>query len=65
LSVLIAWWRDGLGGTLVVVCAIAHSTFAAIASGHHHGLAVLISGGPFLLVGILFLASWWRSRIPR
>ena len=65
LSVLIAWWREGVGGAIVVVCAIAHSTFAYVASGHNEGLAMLISGGPFLLVGILFLASWWKSRIPQ
>ena len=63
LSVLIAWWREGVGGAIVVICAIAHSTFAYVASGHNQGFAMLISGGPFLLVGILFLASWWRSRV--
>ena len=62
LSVLVAWWREGVGGALVVVCAVAHSTFACFAAGHNRGLAILISGGPFLLIGVLFLASWWRSR---
>ena len=64
LSVLIAWWREGVGGAVVIICAVAHSTFAYIASGHNRGLAMLISGGPFMLAGILFLASWWRSRAP-
>jgi len=62
LGVLIAWWREGIGGTMLVICAVAHSTFAYIVAGHNKGLAVLISGGPFLLIGILFLASQWRSR---
>jgi hypothetical protein len=62
LAVLVAWWREGIGGTMVVVCAVAHSVFAYVASGHNRGLAMLISGGPFLVIGILFLASWWRSR---
>ena len=35
LSVLIAWWREGVGGAIVVVCAIAHRTFAYVASGHN------------------------------
>ncbi len=61
LGVLIAWWRDGLGGLILVICAIAHSTFAYFSSGHNTGLAMLISGGPFLLSGILFRASWSRS----
>jgi hypothetical protein len=57
LGVLIAWWREGLGGFLVLTCGVAHSTFAYISSGHNKALAVLISGGPFLLTGILFLVS--------
>ena len=65
LGVLIAWWREGIGGTILVICAVAHSTFAYIVAGHNKGLAMLISGGPFLLIGILFLASGWRSRRPR
>ncbi len=62
LGVLIAWWREGIGGIILVVCAVAHSTFAYIVAGHNKGFAMLISGGPFLLIGILFLASGWRSR---
>jgi hypothetical protein len=61
LGVLIAWWREGIGGTIIVICAVAHSTFAYIASGHNKRFAMLITGGPLLVAGILFLASWWRS----
>ena len=62
LGVLIAWWREGIGGTILVICAAAHSTFAYVVAGHNKGFAMLISGGPFLLIGTLFLAIWWRSR---
>ena len=65
LGVLIAWWREGIGGTILVICAVAHSTFAYVVTGHNKGLAMLVSGGPFLLIVILFLASGWRSRRPR
>lgn len=58
VGVLIAWWREDLGGTLLVICSVAHSTFAFFAAGNNKALAMLISGGPFLLVGILFLVSW-------
>jgi len=61
LGVLIAWWGEGLGGIILLFVAIAHSTFAYIASGHNKGFAMLISGGPWLLVGVLFLTSWRRS----
>jgi hypothetical protein len=62
VGVLIAWWREGIGGIVVMACAVAHAIFAYVASGHNKGLAIAISGGPFSLVGALFLASWWRSR---
>jgi hypothetical protein len=62
LGVLIAWWREGIGGIILVICAAAHSTFAYVVAGHNKALAMLISGGPFLLIGSLFLAVWWRSR---
>ena len=61
LGFLIAWWREGIGGAIVVICGVAHSTFAYIEAGHNKALAMLISGGPYLLIGVLFLASWWRS----
>ncbi|HEY60720.1 MAG TPA: hypothetical protein G4N92_08590 [Anaerolineae bacterium] len=62
IGVLVAWKRELTGGIIILVCAIAHITFASIIAGHNKGFAMLISGGPLLLVGTLFLASWWRSR---
>ncbi len=62
LGVITAWWREWIGGVVLVVCAIAHSTFACFAAGHNHAFAMLISGGPYLLTGILFLWSWRKSR---
>jgi len=61
-SVAVGWWREGVGGVLLVAVAVAHSTFAYFAAGHNKGLAMAISGGPLLVVGLLFLASWWRRR---
>ena len=61
LGVLIAWWRERVGGTVVVVGAIALSTFAYVTAGRNKVWAMLFTGGPFLVAGILFLASWRRS----
>jgi len=60
ISTALAWWREALGGILLVVCAIAVSTFAYLAAGNGRLMASLVSGGPFLLSGILFLiaAKW-------
>jgi hypothetical protein len=62
LSVLVAWRREGIGAILVIVVGVAHCVFAYLASGHNTLLAVLISGVPFVLVGILFLSSWQRGK---
>lgn len=64
LGVLIAWWREGIGGTVVVIGAVALGTFAYVTAGHNKVWAMLITGGPFLVAGILFLATWWLSRRP-
>jgi hypothetical protein len=57
LAVVVAWRREKIGGLLVVLSGVAHSVFALISSGHNRGLAMLISGGPFLLIGALFALS--------
>ena len=63
LGVVVAWLREGVGGLFLVIVAAAHSAFAYVAAGHNQGFAVLISGGPFLLVGSLFVVVWHRSRM--
>jgi len=62
LGVLIAWRREGIGGAILVIYAVMFSTFAYFSAGRNKGFAMLVSGGPFLLIGILFLATWRRSR---
>jgi len=57
----ITWKQELAGGVILVACAVAHSTFALFAAGHNHAFAMLISGGPYLLIGILFLLSWRQS----
>jgi hypothetical protein len=62
LAVLVAWWREGIGAILVIFAGVAHCVFAYLASGHNTLFAMLISGVPFVLVGILFLSSWHRGK---
>jgi hypothetical protein len=62
VGVIVAWFRELEGGIVLIIVAIAHSTFAFIVSGHNRGLAMLISGGPFFIIGSLFIATWWRSK---
>jgi hypothetical protein len=61
LAVLLAWRREKLGGALLVVGAVAFGLFAYVTAGRNKGYAMLVSGGPFLLSGALFLAAWRRA----
>jgi len=63
LGVLIAWRREGIGGTIVAIGAIALGTFAYITARFNKVWAMLITGGPFLVAGTLFLACWRRSEV--
>lgn len=64
-GVIVAWFREKIGGIILVVSAVAVSIFSII-----YGLApnsdllmlILIAGLPFLIIGILFLVYWWKSR---
>ncbi len=62
LGVLVAWRREGPGGAILIACAVAHSTFALFAAGRNHAFAMLVTGGPFALIGALFLLVWKRAR---
>ena len=61
LGVLVAWRWERSGGTIVVIGAIGLSTFAYVTAGRNKAWAMLFTGGPFLVAGILLLTSWWRS----
>ena len=60
-GILIAWWQEGIGGTIAVIGGVALGVFASVSAGRNDAQAVLVSGGPFLIAGILFLTSWRRS----
>ena len=62
LSTGIAWWKEGIGGIMLVVFSVVFSIFACIAASHNRALALLLSGGPFLLVGVLFIAASQRAK---
>jgi hypothetical protein len=63
LSVILAWRREGFGGLIMFLWGIVFTTFAAIDSGPYRTSSMLVSGVPFLIAGLLFLASWWSRRV--
>jgi len=54
---IIAWFQKRIGGIVMVIGAIVLSVFAYLTAGHNRLLAVLVSGIPFLISGVLFLVS--------
>jgi membrane protease YdiL (CAAX protease family) len=59
-GVLVAWMREKTGGVIVSIAALALCIFAYVTAGRNKGFAVLVSGAPFLLSGILFLLNSYR-----
>jgi hypothetical protein len=62
LGVIVGWWRAGFGGMLLVIAAVAHAIFAYLTAEHNQGLSILVTGGPFLVAGALFLLCWRTSQ---
>ena len=61
LGVLIAWSRERVGGTLLLVGAIVLGTFSYLTAEQGKVWNILLMGGPTLMAGILFLACWRQS----
>lgn len=62
LCVVLAWWREDVGGLLMLLWGIAFSAIALVTSPTRRVYSILVSGVPFLVAGILFLASWWLTQ---
>ncbi len=56
-------WRDAYrGGIALLVIGTLLSLFALVTAGQNHIMAILVSGAPFLLSGLLFVLSAFRAR---
>ena len=50
IGVFIAWTNEWRGGIISLFLGIAFSTFALISAGRNHVLAMLVTGGPYVVV---------------
>lgn len=57
VSFLAALRYERWGGTAAIVAGAALSLFAIATAGHNHILAAIVSGGPFLTAGLLFVLA--------
>jgi len=68
LGVLIAWWREGLGGLILMLAAVVLFLILGfvVASEYPDQRSTLLQVFvvPYLVPGILFLICWFRSRKP-
>jgi uncharacterized membrane protein HdeD (DUF308 family) len=66
LGVLIAWWREELGGFILILLAVVLSLImgfvVAVESPDQRSTLLLVFVVPYLVPGMLFLLSWWRLR---
>ena len=56
-GVALAWWRAPVGGVVLALAGAALCVFAYLTAGHNKGFAVLVSGAPFTVAGVLLLVS--------
>ncbi len=57
-GMVVGWWREGLGGTIVVLAGIGMYAYHLLASHRWLGGAFPL----FLVPGILLLIGYWLSR---
>ena len=66
IGVIIAWFKEKIGGIILVAFAMAGSIFSIIAGLNIPDFDmmdfIILAGLPFLIIGILFLVYWWKSR---
>lgn len=62
-SVAIAWRWENIGGPVLIFWGLAFAAIAYVTSRPHQAFSMLVTGVPFLIAGLLFLASWWSHRV--
>ena len=66
IGVIIAWFKEKIGGIILIAGAVAGSIFSIIAGLNNPDFDIMdfiiLAGLPFLIIGILFLVYWWKSR---
>ena len=59
-----SWWRERLAATLLMATSVGLGIHIGVCAGHSHFLAWSMVGLPYLVAGLLLLASWRLSTEP-
>lgn len=62
VSVIIAWWREGIGGLMLTIVGLAAIVVFMLTNKPGAYWLTLVTGAPFLVSGILYLKCWRRIR---
>jgi hypothetical protein len=61
-SVVIAWRRESIGGPVLIFWGITFTAIAYATSRPQQVFSMLVTGVPFLIAGLLFMARWWSQK---
>ncbi len=59
---IISWWRQRIGGILLILASIGLGIHIGIIAPRNHFLVWLVLGFPYLIAGGLLLYAWWLER---
>ncbi len=59
---IISWWRQRIGGILLILASIGLGIHIGIIAPRNHFLVWLMLGLPYLIAGGLLLYAWWLER---
>src|SRR4030042_2322473 len=66
IGVITAWFKEKIGGIILITGAVAGSIFSIIVGLNNPDFDLLdfmiLAALPFIIIGILFLVYWWKSR---
>lgn len=62
VGLLLAWWREGLGGFVAASSAVGIGLLAYLTIRENRLFSAFAYSSPFLVAGLLFLCCWWRDR---
>lgn len=62
VSVIIAWWREGIGGLMLTIIGLAAIVVFMVTNKPKAYWITLVTGLPFLVSGILYLNCYRRIK---
>ena len=57
VGVVVAFRHPRIGGRLLLVSGVLFSLFALVTAGRNEAFAAAVSGGPFIVSGVLFILA--------